>query len=149
MGSLIVPASGTVYIDAQIAIYTVERHPRYALTLQPLWLALASGAITVATSELTILECLVHPMRRGDRSLEAAYETLFSGGTIRLAPIDRHVLREAAKLRASIRSLRAPDAIHAATAAIAGVSLFLTNDRAFRVAASVAVTCLDDVLTSP
>jgi len=35
MGSLILPSSGPVYADALIFIYSVEKHPIYALTLRP------------------------------------------------------------------------------------------------------------------
>jgi hypothetical protein len=35
MGSLILPTSGPVYADAQIFIYSVEKHPTYAPALRP------------------------------------------------------------------------------------------------------------------
>jgi hypothetical protein len=35
MGSLTLPSSGPVYADAQIFIYSVERHPAYAPVLRP------------------------------------------------------------------------------------------------------------------
>ena len=47
MGSLILPASGPVYADAQIFIYSVEKHPIYAPTLRPLWEAVARGDLEV------------------------------------------------------------------------------------------------------
>ena len=39
MGTLTLPASGLVYLDANSVIYTVESHPVYGPLLQPLWQA--------------------------------------------------------------------------------------------------------------
>ena len=41
MGALTLPASGLVYIDTMVLIYTVERFPTYWPLLEPLWLAVA------------------------------------------------------------------------------------------------------------
>ncbi len=30
MGPIVVPTSGSVYVDANVVIYTVEKHPLYA-----------------------------------------------------------------------------------------------------------------------
>jgi len=37
MGSLSLPASGTIYVDTAPIIYSVERHPDYEFLLLPLW----------------------------------------------------------------------------------------------------------------
>lgn len=37
MGTLILPQTGSVYIDANVVIYTVERIQPYASLLDPLW----------------------------------------------------------------------------------------------------------------
>ena len=34
MGSISLPASGLVYVDSNIVIYSVEKHPRYFPALQ-------------------------------------------------------------------------------------------------------------------
>jgi predicted nucleic acid-binding protein len=68
VGRLAVPASGRVYVDTQVVIYTVEKHPVHERRLRPLWQAVQAGSIEVVTSELTLLEVLVAPLRRGDRS---------------------------------------------------------------------------------
>ena len=68
------PTSGLVYADAQIAIYSTDAHPLYAPVCHPLWLP---GPITVVTSELTLLETLVGPLRSGDASLAARRENLW------------------------------------------------------------------------
>jgi hypothetical protein len=65
MGSLTLPAHGSVYADAQVFIYTVERHPIYAPLLRPLWDAVAGGALSVVSSELSLMETMIGPLRDG------------------------------------------------------------------------------------
>jgi len=61
----------------------------------------------------------------------------------RLLPISRPILERALKLRATHR-VRTPDAIHAATALIAGCTLFATNDPVFRRVSGLQAVILDD-----
>jgi predicted nucleic acid-binding protein len=146
MGSLILPSSGPVYADAQIFIYSVEKHPNYAPPLRPLWEAVARGDFEVVSSELTLLETLVGPLKRGDTALETDYENFFVIPGIRLLPITSAILRAGARHRAALSSLRTPDALHAATAGSCGCTLFLTNDVIFRRFPGLPVVILDDVL---
>ena len=68
-GTLAVPPSGTIYLDTQIIIYAVERHPTYGPALEPLWEAAVAGEPRVVTSELTLMEVLGTPMRARDTLL--------------------------------------------------------------------------------
>ncbi|MCX6360407.1 MAG: PIN domain-containing protein [Armatimonadetes bacterium] len=149
MGSLTVPSEGLVYVDAQIAIYTVDRHPKYGPACMPLWSAAAAGAVTVVSSELILLETLVGPIRAADAALERDREGLWGRPNTLLLPVTRAVLREAARLRAAIPPLKAPDAIHAATAMLSGCALFVTNDAAFRHIPGLPIAMLDDALSAP
>ena len=146
MGSLILPSSGPVYVDAQIVIYSVEKHPTYAPTLRPLWEAVARRDFEVVSSELTLLETLIGPLKRGDVTLEADYENFYLSPGVRLLPITMPVLRAGARHRAALGSLRTPDALHAATAGSCGCTLLLTNDTIFRRIPGLPVVILDDVL---
>ncbi len=149
MGSLTLPVSGTIYVETPAVIYTIEAHPVYAPLLRPLWQAAQARSVQIVTSELTLLETLVHPLRNQDGALQAAYERLLlSTPEVTLLPIGLDVLREAARLRASIAGLRTPDALHAATALLAGCTLFLTNDAGFRRVPGLPLTILDDVAVS-
>ncbi len=145
MGALSLPASGLVYVDANPIIYTVEKHAVYGPLLQPLWQAARARTIEVVTSELTLMETLVGPIKTGSTTLEQAYEQALLGTDMRLLPITQSILREAARLRATTR-LRTPDALHAATAQQAGCALFVTNDVGFRGAAGLPLAILDDLL---
>jgi predicted nucleic acid-binding protein len=135
-----------VYVDTQILIYTVERHPRYLPIIEPIWRAAHANSITVASSELAIMECLVLPFRTGNVALRTAYEQALLGTELRLLPINQAVLREAARIRAVSSAVRTPDAIHGATALVHGCSLLVTNDAGFRRFSGVPVVVLQDLL---
>jgi predicted nucleic acid-binding protein len=146
VGTLNLPASGLVYLDANPIIYTVEKHPDYGPLLHPLWLAAQAKTIAVVSSELALMETLVLPLKNGDKTLEQAYELALLGTEMRLLPITQLILRRAAQLRATTK-LKTPDALHAATALVAGCALFVTNDVGFRVVAGLPLVVLDDLLT--
>lgn len=148
MGALRLPASGLVYVDACVVIYAVERYPAYVAALQPLWEAAHANNIHLVSSALCLMETLVGPLKHGNAALVADYERLFRLRAVRLLPLTEDVLREAARLRATSPPLRAPDAMHAATAQLAGCTLFLTNDAGFRRVAGLPLAVLEDVLAS-
>jgi predicted nucleic acid-binding protein len=146
VGSLTLPTSGFVYADAQIAIYSVDAHAVYAPVCRPLW---QEGGHLVVTSELTLLETLVGPLRSGDTGLAVRREDLWRQPNTRMLPITEAVLREAARLRALYTALKTPDAIHAATALLHGCALFVTNDTGFRSIPGLPLVLLDEVLAAP
>ncbi len=146
MGSLTLPTGGTVYVDAMVVIYTVERYPNYWPLLEPLWLAAKARALEVLSSELTIMEVLVKPLKTKDAAMISAFEQSLTGTDMRLLPITQSILRDAAQLRATTK-LRTPDAIHAATGKQIGCSLFVTNDSGFRTVPGLPAVILDDLRT--
>jgi predicted nucleic acid-binding protein len=149
MDAVTLPTSGPTYVDANVVIYTVEKHPRYSQVLRPLWVAADAGAATVFTSELVLVETLVGPYKNADLQLAADYEAFLNLPAVQLTPVSKSVLREAARLRAAVAPLRTPDAIHAATARLRGVASFVTNDVAFRSVPGLNVVILDDVAPGP
>ena len=134
-------------MDTQVIIYTVEANPNYYSLLQPLWLKFQTGEIELMTSELTLLETLVFPLKNANTILVRDYEQLLLSSEIQLVPITQSVLRTAANLRANT-NLKTPDAIHAATAISEGCTLLLTNDNGFRNVPNLSVVILSDVLAS-
>ena len=108
MESVTLPESGVVAVDANIVIYSVEKHPLYSSVLRPLWESVAAGTVSIVISELILLETLVGPYRAGASQLAADYETFLSFPGIRLVPISPAVLRAAAQLRAKVPKLRSP-----------------------------------------
>ena len=145
MGSLSLPASGLVYIDTQIVIYSVEKHPIYWPLLAHVWTDSKAGAVQLVTSELALLETLVGPFKSGDTRLAATYEQLLQSTEIRLEPITPQILKDAARLRAQT-GLKAPDAIHAATAIALNCAAFLGNDYDLRKVTGLGALILDEAL---
>lgn len=129
MGTLTL--AGKVYLDTVTIIYSVEKHVNFFPVLRPLWQLAKAGRLELITSELALLETMVLPLRQQDGLLIAAYEQLLMSSDVRLVPITTDLLRQAAQLRADT-NLKTPDAIHAASASIAGCDQFVTNDPAFK-----------------
>ena len=146
MGSLALPASGSLYLDTSIIIYSVETHATYWAALGSVWEEAKSGRLVIVSRELAVLETLVAPLANSDTRLVTAYERLFQASELRLLPITRAILREAARLRARVSSLRTPDAVHAATALVAGCAMFLTNDADFRRIGGLPCAVLRDII---
>ena len=146
MGTMTLPASGVLCINANIVIYTVEKHPRYSSAFRPLWSSVAAGQVYIVVSELVLLETLVGPYRAGLQQLANDYETFFTLPGIELIPISPSVLREAAAIRANVSRLRSPDAIHAATAILHSSANLLTNDLGFRNLAQLNILLLDELM---
>jgi len=149
MGTLTLPGSDSVYVDANALIYRVENIQPYLAAMPPLWHALDAGTQTVVTSELSLLELLVKPVQQGNVLLQQLFEGILYGTPgFTCLPMTRQILATAAHLRATT-SLKTPDAIHAATALLAGCTLFVTNDSAFRRVPNLNVVILSDVVAAP
>lgn len=149
MGTLALPASGSVYVDTNAIIYRVEAVPPYLDVAKPLWDALDAGTQVVVTSELSLLEVLVKPLQLGNVALQALFQgTLYGTPGFACVPITRQTLETAAQLRATI-GLKTPDAIHAATALIEHCALFVTNDPIFRRVPGLTVVILSEIAAAP
>lgn len=110
MGQLNLPDSARIYVDTSILIYTIEVNPSYWQLLQPLWQKFQAGEIELITSELTLMESLVIPFRESNQYLIDTYQELLLSSVIQLIPINRAILMDGARLRATITSLRTQDA---------------------------------------
>jgi predicted nucleic acid-binding protein len=148
MGQLSVPSSGEVYVDANALIYRVERIEPYLTASAPLWDALDQGTVQVQTSELTLLEVLVKPLRDGNAALVTLFRAVLLGTVgLRCLPVSLRILELAAELRAQ-HGVKTPDAIHAASALVHGAVLFVTNDVGFRRVPKLPVVVLSEVAAS-
>lgn len=144
MGRLTFPSGSRIYLDTAPIIYSVEEHESYWTVLRPVWAFLKNGEIEVVTSELSMLETLVRPLRNEDADLITAYETLLTASQVELIPITVSVLRNAAELRAE-QNLKTPDSIHAATASLPNCDFLVTND-GFRRIRGLDVVVLSDLI---
>jgi predicted nucleic acid-binding protein len=142
VGPLNLPSSGTVYLDAQIIIYSVERRPSFWPKHQGFWKSVQNGQIKLCSSELSLLEALVEPIRSGDSVREQEFHTFFVQPSIELIPITRPILLAAARVRASTPKIKGSDAIHVATAQALSCDHVLTNDLEWRAVAGLPVVLL-------
>ncbi len=145
LGTIDLPARLSCLCRYRPIIYTTERHPEYASILEPVWESAKLRQIDIVTSELTLLEVLVLPIRRNDEELIDTYDDIFTDSVIDLHPISRLVLREAARLRAT-QNFKTPDAIHAATASLSNCDHLVSNDNDFRRLTTIDVTILSDLI---
>jgi predicted nucleic acid-binding protein len=120
-----------LYLDTNLFIYAVEEIAPYASQIGPLFQAADRGEVLLVTSLLALAETLVMPWRKRDDVLIATYRELFMGPPpgLLVAQLDAAILERAARLRATIDSVRLPDAIHLATAQSERCDRFLTNDK--------------------
>lgn len=134
-----------IYFDANVFIYHHDEDAKYQACLKALWEMLEDGDLQVVTSEFSLAECLIWPIKSRDRNAQQHFaNTLSNGNQLIVVPISREILLEAARLRA-LHGLEMPDSIHSATAKIARCRWFLTND-AFLASASGAKSILLDTL---
>lgn len=134
-----------VYVDTAIVIYSMEKFPDYFPLLEPMWRQLQTSEIQVITSELTLLETLVMPLRNRNTDLIDRYEAMLLSSEISLIPISQNILKQAANLR-STSNLKTPDAIHTSTAINQKCTVFLTNDTGLRNIPVSSVIVLKDLL---
>ncbi|WP_375462035.1 type II toxin-antitoxin system VapC family toxin [uncultured Enterovirga sp.] len=117
-----------LYVDSNVLIGTFELGLGGTALAHALLMS-SQDSPRFITSEITVSEVLVAPFRSNDLDLVDFYHALFSQ-TVSLAvePVTRGVLERAARLRA-VSSMKLPDAIHVATAALTPCSILLSRDQ--------------------
>ncbi len=145
MGPLTLPTHGPVYLDSNGFIYSVELVEPYRTLLEPMWQQARAGEFDVASSDITVLETLVKPLREGDEVVEMLLRSMFDAHEVSLIPATRELWEDAARIRADT-GLKTPDALHAATALGAGCAAFITNDTDFHRVQGLPVVVLDDLV---
>ncbi len=134
-----------IYIDTNIVIYAVEGLAYYAAQVQPLLDAMDAAEVFIVTSELTLAEVLVGPVKTQNLVIQQTYRSfLTTTAILEVAPVTRAILENAAELRATTK-LKLPDAIHLATALQYQCDSFLTNDVVFKSLNLAQVKMLSDV----
>lgn len=135
----------TVAVDTAPLVFYIEDHPEHADRLEPFFQAVVAGRVAMVTSVVTLLEVLVHPLRRGDEALAHAYnDFLLASSGVTTVAVDAAIAQAAAELRCGSR-LKTPDAIHVATALVRKADLFLTNDRDFGASAPLPILRVTDL----
>jgi predicted nucleic acid-binding protein len=118
-----------VYVDTNVVIYSAEGFAEHTAILKAFFEAMESKAFTGVTSEVTLMEALVRPIRDANARLVDYYETLLGpNSSLEVSPVTQSVLRQAASMRATSNA-KPIDAIHVATALTSHCDLFVSDDR--------------------
>lgn len=116
-----------VYLDTNIVIYAVQQPSIWGPKTLTRLAAAVAATDTFAISDLTRMECLVGPLRKGDANLIAAFNAFFSQPEVSVMALTATVCDRAARIRV-VHRFETPDALHLAVAVENGCGLFLTND---------------------
>ena len=116
-----------VYWDTMLFIYWIEEHPDHVGRIDRILARIESRGDQLCSSAFGIGEVLVGALKRGDRRRADAIRKAMRPPHIELLPFDTGAAEHYAEIRAR-HGTSAPDSVHLACAAAAGVDLFLTND---------------------
>ena len=125
----------SVYLDTNIFVHAFEETPDRDPAIASLLVRLISGDCTepkplLLTSELTFGELWTGAYRDDNLELIGLYDSFLSNQQLIMkAPVSIEIIRSAAILRGNKPSLKTPDALHIATAALLECTYFLTSDR--------------------
>jgi predicted nucleic acid-binding protein len=120
-----------VYLDTNLFIYVLNGTPGLVVPCVELLDACSRGDLIGLTGDLTLAELQVQPLRLNDAAaLAAVRELLVDSGAVTLVGHDRACFEKAALLRAR-HGLKMPDALHLATAQLAGAACCVSNDQQF------------------
>jgi predicted nucleic acid-binding protein len=117
-----------IYWDSMLFVYWLEDHHQYAPVVREILGRMEQRDDTLCTSALTMGEVLVAPKKRGAHQETQRFLEFFKVPAINLLPFDSGAAERYSDIRAAYH-VSHPDALHLASAARAGVDLFLTNDR--------------------
>jgi uncharacterized protein len=110
-----------------IFIYLLEDHRVYAPKVERIQKRMQERRDRLYTSVFTFAENLVGPIRNHEPEKATILRSFFQGDQVELIPFTPETAEIYAKIRAHT-PVSAPDAIHLASAAHAGIDMFLTND---------------------
>ena len=135
-----------VYVDTNVFIYFLERHERYFDVTLPFIQLFSEGQAIAYTGDAVVAETLYMPYKLGDALRVSAFKEFFSNDEfITVLPHSKRVFELAAEL-APTRGMKLIDALHYATAALAGCKFMLTNDHGFSSSEAIEVIRLDDLM---
>jgi len=136
-----------VYFDTNIFIYAIDGHEEYKDLLQQIFEHIIENKMLVVTSELTLAECLVKPMKDANQAaVEQFKQHIKSSEFLKVKSISRNILIRSAEIRNTL-GLKLPDAIHMATAIEQGCKTFISNDRKLKAPDNMERLYIKDFLT--
>lgn len=122
------------FLDASALIYLVDGDSASRGAVQQVLQELAAEdpSLCLAASRLSLLECRVAPLRRGDQASLDRFDALFAQPDLLWVELTAAVVEKATRLRAQ-HGLRTPDALQAACCLQLGPeAVMVTGDADFR-----------------
>ena len=117
----------TICLDTAPVIYYIEKNVKYLPSLNPLFQLIDSGELVAITTNITLLEVMVHPIRKGNRSLAESYRNiLLHSDGFTTYEITHELAEYASGLRAEY-NIRTPDAIQISAAILYGDGVLITR----------------------
>lgn len=116
-----------VGIDTAPLIYFIEENHDYIHHIEDFFLGMENDDFIVVTSTITLLEVLVHPIRKNKTKIAEEYKDILLNSKLHTMEITNDISMEAARLRA-LYNIRTPDALQMSAALSAGATYFFTND---------------------
>jgi predicted nucleic acid-binding protein len=110
-------------------IYVLEANPECGIRVRDILGSIAERQDTLVTSIFTLGEVLAGGHKKGSPELVSKARELLQPPTVELLPISVETIERYAQIRGR-HGVKPPDALHLACASLAGVNLFLTDDRA-------------------
>ena len=120
-----------VYWDSMLFIYLLEANPVFGERVQRLHEAMLRRGDILCTSIFTVGEVLTGPRKRNDAAGISGLKKFFGSKEVEILPFTIEAADRYSMIRAEAR-VRQADGIHLATAAAAGVDVFVTNDGELR-----------------
>lgn len=107
------------------------------------------GGIAALSSDLTLSECPVRPIRDGNTPLVDAILSFLDGrDALPLLPLDREIVIRSAELRAAF-GMKPPDASHVSCGRETGCTVMLGADKAMRVPPGMRRVSWEDLGKEP
>ena len=120
-----------IYWDSMLFIYMLEGNPVFSPKVRKILEQMVVRGDFFCTSVFSIGEILTGPRRRGSAADVDAVMRYFLSGAVEVLPFTERTADRYSVIRSTNRVSQA-DGIHLASAAEAGVDLFLTNDNDLR-----------------
>lgn len=124
-------AAPSLALDSNLYIHALNNNPDFS-TVGQLFQGIKNYSGRVVTSVMSLLEFTVPFYQKGQQQLiQESLSFLSDDGRILIQPVNNAIALKAAELRA-LYHLKAPDAIHLATAVYSGCQVFISSDQDFQ-----------------
>ena len=117
-----------VYWDTMLFIYWLEAHSQYGTKVGHIHKRMSQRGDELCTSVFTVGEILTGAYKTGRTKEAAEIRAFFESAAVRLLPFNTEAADRYARLRAQ-HNISPADAIHLASASVAHVDVYLTNDQ--------------------